>query len=162
MRWFAQVRLFGIAVIYWLLVTFAFLAVLLLHPAFSPAGQAAAQSSATRIGVPSETIAQSTNQYTPPTAKEQAVVQAYLAAVGAVDSSSRPPTVMEVVTSGQYALLDWTLGETGGQAVLTLRSGQWQLIRGTGGVFDRQTLQGFGLSASDAQALLDAYHRVNP
>jgi len=45
-------------------------------------------------------------------------------------SKSNPPRISRVAIEGEYSVAVWTLGEAGGVAVLTDRSGAWKDCEG--------------------------------
>lgn len=156
MRRFMQVRVFGVSMIYWLLLTLGLLGGTTFLPDLS------AVSAAVPARFP-KALAQIPGQiYTPQNAEERAVMEAFLTANKKRYPTQKAPTITRLVTSGQHAMLDWIYSQMGGQVVLTKKSGQWQVIRGVGGALNGPTLQRFGLSKTEARDLLQRYQQAYP
>jgi hypothetical protein len=136
-------KLFGISILYWLLLSLGLVSVLGLSADFSSAAQPATKTKVAQV-----------SSYSPRNGDEKAAIAAYLKAVAQRQPNSVPPTITKLVVSGQYALLDWVYSQMGGQAVLTKKDGEWRLIRGVGGAFNVQSLQTQGVPPDVAIQLL--------
>lgn len=80
------------------------------------------------------------------------------AVVAALTRSGQPadanPTATHVAIAGDYALVDWRLGEGGGEMLLMRRQGNWQKIAQTGGVMGSSELIEQGVPESIAIQLV--------
>ena len=64
------------------------------------------------------------------------------------------PEVRRIETAGDYALATWIWGEAGGQALVKLEEDAWRVIESGGGAMDQTTLEELGVSAAEAEQLL--------
>lgn len=69
------------------------------------------------------------------------------------------PTIRKIVVQGQYALVDWLMGEAGGLVVAVNQGGTWQLRRLGGGMPTAEYIsQRAQIPLAVSQALLDKYN----
>lgn len=69
------------------------------------------------------------------------------------------PVVGKTVTSGAFALAGWTAGESGGEALLQDRKGNWVVTVMVGGsIADVPELVKYGVDRTDAQSLASQMH----
>ena len=66
------------------------------------------------------------------------------------------PEVRRIETAGDYALATWIWGEAGGQTLVKLEADAWRVIESGGGAMDQTTLQELGVSAAEADQLLQS------
>ncbi len=64
------------------------------------------------------------------------------------------PRVSHVAVVGNYALVDWLLGDGGGEMLLTRQDDAWQVIDGGGGAMDSRTLIELGVPEGNAVQLV--------
>lgn len=64
-----------------------------------------------------------------------------------------PTTVHRAIVVDNYALVDWQMGETGGQVVLMKAAQGWQILRGMGGVLGAAFMQQMGVPEATAHSL---------
>ena len=70
------------------------------------------------------------------------------------DRPDQPLTVGPIAIEDSAAVAGWTQGDLGGRALLLLEGGAWRLVACAGDALtDASTLQGLGLSPSQATAL---------
>jgi hypothetical protein len=70
--------------------------------------------------------------------------------------ATRPNLVKigSMVASGNYALATWLYGEMGGQVLLKIENGQWQVVTGDGGSMeDVNYLMQLGVPRENAESL---------
>lgn len=64
------------------------------------------------------------------------------------------PRVSHVAVVGNYALVDWLLGDGGGEMLLTRQDDAWQVVDGGGGAMDSRTLIELGVPEGTAGQLV--------
>ncbi|WP_017301628.1 hypothetical protein [Nodosilinea nodulosa] len=64
------------------------------------------------------------------------------------------PRVSHVAVVGNYALVDWLLGDGGGEMLLTRQDNAWQVVGGGGGAMDSRTLIELGVPEVTAVQLV--------
>ncbi|MBD2057995.1 hypothetical protein H6F88_18560 [Oculatella sp. FACHB-28] len=88
-------------------------------------------------------------------ADEQQVRQAVVTALTRPGQpADANPRATHVAIVGDYALVDWRLGEGGGEMLLMRRQGSWQKIAQTGGVMGSSELIEQGVPESTAIQLV--------
>ncbi len=66
------------------------------------------------------------------------------------------PKIERVFRADNYAIADWILGESGGQAVLAKQQKNWKLLAPGGGAVSAGYLQKLGVPDQQAQQLMHA------
>lgn len=64
------------------------------------------------------------------------------------------PRVSHIAIVGDYALVDWLLGDGGGEMLLTRQDDTWQVVDGGGGAMDSRTLIELSFPAETAVQLV--------
>lgn len=64
------------------------------------------------------------------------------------------PRVSHVAVVDNYALVDWLLGDGGGEMLLTRQDDTWQVVDGGGGAMDSRTLIELGVPAETSVQLV--------
>jgi hypothetical protein len=95
------------------------------------------------------------------TLQQAAIISATLSSLTPGDSSPDRPIVLEMATSGSYALTRWSWGFASGDALLARANGAWHVIDTTAGSFDAGALEKYDrIPNSVAVALVDRANRV--
>jgi|GEM_PF-1603284 len=90
--------------------------------------------------------------------EQQSVAQAYLSSIQS-QGASPAIQVSQVVVVDQYALLEWSEQDGGGDCLLQKQDGQWRIIRGSGGSFSVVLLNEYlHVPLETAQALVQQLH----
>jgi len=66
------------------------------------------------------------------------------------------PKIERVFRADNYAIADWILGESGGQAVLAKQQNNWKLLAPGGGALSAGYLQKLGIPEQQTQQLMHA------
>ncbi len=61
----------------------------------------------------------------------------------------------------KYAVADWVLGDGGGQAVLTKKQNNWQVLATGGGAVNDEYLRSLGVPQSSAQKLMTLINKAD-
>lgn len=149
MRWLFRLRYLRIACIYWVLMVMTAVGTIW-HSSFAIA-------SANQPASVTVAQAPTVKPYNVRNTEEKAVLNAFGQAAKKANGGSEPSTVIRLVVSGRYALLNWAYREMGGQTLLVKESGQWKVLRGVGGVISVDLMIQLGVPSAEARALAAKY-----
>ncbi len=85
-----------------------------------------------------------------------AIAEVVIADLTQAGSGAAAPELRRIQTAGDYALATWIWGEAGGQTLVKLEEDAWQVIESGGGAMDQTILQELGVSAAEAEQLLQS------
>jgi len=95
------------------------------------------------------------------TSEQAAIIAATTSSLTPGDSSPDRPVVLEISTSGAYALVRWMWGIAAGDALLVSKAVAWHSIEATTGSYDANGLENYyQVPAKVADALVDPHNRV--
>lgn len=92
----------------------------------------------------------------PPSALQKAAIQQALLQDTSDDTSNPTPVKLEqIALDSDYALVTWTRGETGGQALLRWEEGSWKVLVNEAGWLGLRRLSRAGVPDLVARSLLE-------
>ncbi len=98
-----------------------------------------------------------TAQISPAVNAEVQMSQSNSEIVQAAQGKSRNLRVTRVISSGDYALVDWLQGDGGGQAALIKKNEKWIVVSSGGGQMNQQYLIELGFPPDVAQGLFEKH-----